>query len=354
LRCERELALSKIASFPPRYDHIAQKASENLRRALPHINRHKTPVNPVNYAVWYEYVSGDNQQLNSAIDTRLNKNEPITEDITQYLYENFVLMGMPERIEKTSSGMRLIVDNTMKNIDKAEAKAEVCATDLNNSRTLLEGSSDVEELKSVISTILSQTEMLTESSRELKQELAKSSQDMIALKTELEEVKKAALTDGLTGLLNRGAFNQELEKLCNRGEIEVSLILFDLDHFKNINDTYGHLLGDKVIQIFADLLKTHGKNIHPVARYGGEEMAMIMLNTKPQAVLETAETIRTTFANSNLKKKGSENGIGQVTVSIGISKLVADDTPNSIIDRADQALYLSKANGRNQVSVLDH
>ncbi|OUR64926.1 GGDEF domain-containing protein [Methylophaga sp. 42_25_T18] len=346
--------MSKIASFPPRYDHIAQKASENLRLALPLINKHKTPVNPVNYAVWYEYVSGENQQLNSAIDTRLNKNEAITDEITQYLYEKFVLMGMPERIEKTSSGMHLIVDNTMKNINKAEAKAGACATDLNNSRDQLNGLNDVEDLKSVITDILSQTQMLTDSSNDLKQELAKSTQDMIALKTELEEVKKAALTDGLTGLLNRGAFNQELEKLCGRGNIEVSLILFDLDHFKNINDTYGHLLGDKVIQFFAGILKKHGKNIHPVARYGGEEMAMIMLNTKPSAVLETAEAIRLAFANSKLKKKGSEEIIGPVSVSIGISKLVAEDSPNSIIDRADQALYLSKANGRNQVSVLDH
>lgn len=182
--------MSKIASFPPKYNHIAQHAAENLRLALPHLNKHKTPVNPVNYAVWYEYVSGDNQQLNSEIDTRLSKNEPITDEITQYLYEKFVLMGMPERIEKTSNGMHLIVDNTMKNINKAEVKADACATDLNNSRNLLEGLNDVDELKGLITTILSQTQTLTESSNDLKQELAKSTQDMIALKIELEEVKK--------------------------------------------------------------------------------------------------------------------------------------------------------------------
>ena len=117
---------------------------------------------------------------------------------------------------------------------------------------------------------------------------------------------------------------------------------------------HGHLLGDKVIQFFAGILKKHSNNIHPVARYGGEEMAMIMLNTKTQAVLETADAIRLALAKSNLKKKGSEDGIGQVTVSVGISKLNADDTPNTIIDRADQALYLSKANGRNQINVLKH
>jgi diguanylate cyclase len=344
--------VAKISAFPPVYTDPAQHASENLRRALPLINRHKTPVNPVNYAVWYEYVSGSNQQLNSAIDTRLSKDEPMTEEITQFLYEKYVLMGMPERIEKTNNGMRLIVDNTMSNINKAEAKADACTSGLNNSRSILEGINDVDELKGLITDILSQTEMLIESSQDLKQELVKSSQDMLALKAELEEVKKTAITDGLTGLLNRGAFNKELDKLCELPNQNASLILFDLDHFKRLNDTYGHLLGDKVIQFFAGILKKHGNETHPVARYGGEEMAMIVLDRTEEEVIQLAETIRETLANSNLKKKGSEEGIGQITVSIGISWKTPEDIPTTLIDRADQALYLSKANGRNQVNVL--
>lgn len=346
--------MSKLASFPPVYQHVAQHAYENLRQALPLINKHKTPVNPVNYAVWYEYVSGENQQLNSAIDFHLNNNETITEEITQSLYERFVLMGMPERIEKTNHGMRLIVDNTLRNINKAETKAGACASDLTKSSALLEDLDDVEELKTLMSTILSQTQILTESSHDLKQELAKSTQDMAALKSELEEVKKSATIDALTGLLNRGAFNQELEGLCQQEEIKVSLILFDLDNFKKLNDSYGHLLGDKVLTFFAGILKKFSNNIHPVARYGGEEMAMITINTTAQDVLQTAEAIRLSLANSKLKKKGSDQTIGQVTVSIGISTLVAGDTPNAIIGRADQALYLSKANGRNQINVLEN
>jgi diguanylate cyclase len=347
--------MSKIASFPPVYRHVAQHAYENLRQALPLINKHKTPVNPVNYAVWYEYVSGDNQQLNSAIDVHLNNNETITEEITQSLYEEFVLMGMPDRVEKTNNGMRLIVDNTLRNINKAETKAGACASDLTKSQAILEGLDNVDDdLKVLMSDILSQTQILTESSNDLKQELAQSTQDIAALKLELEEVKESAKVDALTGLLNRGAFNQELESLCEQDDTEVSLILFDLDKFKKLNDSYGHLLGDKVLKFFAGILKKYSNNIHPVARYGGEEMAMLTINTAPQGVFQIAEAIRLSFANSKLKKKGSDQAIGQVTVSIGISKLVEGDTPNTIIGRADQALYLSKANGRNQINVLDH
>lgn len=346
--------MSKIASFPPVYKHVAQHAYENLRRALPLINKHKTPVNPVNYAVWYEYVSGENQQLNAAIDAHLSNHEFITEEFAQSLYEDFVLMGMPNRIEKTNNGMRLIVDNTLQNLNEAEVQAGACTTDLTKSRELLENLNDVEELKTLMSTILSQTQTLTNLSSNLSQELTLSTQNISALKSELEEVKKAALTDGLTGLLNRGAFNQELETLCLQKDVTVSLILFDLDNFKKINDSYGHILGDEVIKFFAGLLKKYSNKVHPVARYGGEEMAMIMLDTPPQEVLETADTIRLSLSRSKLKKKGSDKSIGKVTVSVGISSMVADDTPNSIIDRADQALYLSKANGRNQINVLEH
>ena len=90
--------MAKQPSFPPVYTDAFQQASEHLRQTLPLINQYQTPVNPVNYAVWYEYVSGNNQALINAIDTRLAKGEDITADLTQYLYEKYVLMGMPERL----------------------------------------------------------------------------------------------------------------------------------------------------------------------------------------------------------------------------------------------------------------
>lgn len=342
--------MSKVSSFPPVYDHEPQKASENLRQALPFINKHKTPANPVNYAVWYEYVSGDNKELTDAIDIRLQKNQPITADVTQYLFEKYVLMDMPERIEKTNTGMRLIVDNTIDNIHKAENTAGRCASGLNDTQSVLEGCDDINELKGLVSEILSHTKTLASTSNDLKQELAQSTEAMLELKSELEAVKKAARTDGLTGLLNRGAFNNELAELCHQPQGKAVLALFDLDHFKRLNDTFGHLVGDKVLQFFSGILQKHCDDIHIAARYGGEEMAMILMYTSRDESIEIAEKIRAALSSSNLKKKGSEESIGQITVSVGLSALAPDDTPTSLIDRADKALYSSKENGRNQVT----
>ena len=114
--------MSANKSFPPVYTDPAQQASENLRQVIPLVNKHKTPINPVNYAVWYEYVSGDNQKLNNEINTLLNNNQLVSSKVTQSLYEKYVLQGMPERLEKANSGLSLVVDNTLENIHKVIKK----------------------------------------------------------------------------------------------------------------------------------------------------------------------------------------------------------------------------------------
>ncbi len=343
--------MASTKSFPPVYNEPTQQASENLRQALPLINKHKTPVNPVNYAVWYEYVSGDNQQLKKEIDLRLSLNEAITPELTQSLYEKHVLSGMPERLEKANNGIKLVVNNTLKNISKAESTATECTADLTSTQNALNDCSDITVLKDIVQDLLTNSQALTSTSVELKHELAESSNEMTRLKSELEVIKEIARTDGLTGLLNRGAFDMELRHLCIQANINAALIMFDLDYFKNLNDSFGHIVGDKVLQFFSSLLKKYSGDTHLAARYGGEEMAIILFDSSQQQAIELADSIRTELANSHLKQKNSDTSLGQITVSAGISFFQLGDTPNSLISRADSALYQSKDNGRNQVNI---
>lgn len=343
--------MATSGSFPPFYSDAFQRASENLRRTLPLINQHKTPIDPVNYAVWYEYVSGNNQALTNAIDTRLNKQEPITTELTQYLYEKFVLMGMPEKLAQTQSGLRLVVDNTLSHINRAEITASDCESGLSKSQGLLESCDDIQEMKTVLASILENTRKLGTSSSELKQQLNESTQEIQKLRQELEAVKEQAKNDALTGLLNRGSFNTELVQLCQEGRTPFSLVLFDIDNFKQVNDKFGHLLGDKVLQFFASLMKQQCDEVHYAARFGGEELAMILLHTNAQQALKIADKIRLQLSETKLKRKDSEQSIGTVTVSAGISQYQAEDTMNYLIERADAALYESKEAGRNCITI---
>jgi diguanylate cyclase len=339
-------------SFPPVYtEDDAQKASENLRQIIPLINKHKTPINPVNYAVWYEYVSGDNGQLNKALDERLNSRLPITTELTQALYEKYVLLDMPGRLDSTNVSIEKVVNKTLSQVLKAKNTASECASDLSGTQEELNGYSDINELKAIVSNILSNTQTLTTTSQDLKSELEQSSREIQQLKSELEAVKEVSRTDGLTGLLNRRTFDQELGKICKQQQYNVGLILFDLDHFKKINDTMGHLVGDKVLQYFSQMLKNHASDTHIAARYGGEEMVMIIFDKSSSETLELANKIRVKLAESRLTHKKDNSLIGPVTVSVGISFFQAGDTSNSFLDRADQALYSSKDSGRNRVTV---
>jgi diguanylate cyclase len=343
--------LAKVNSFPPVYTHPTDRATENLRRALPFINQHRTPVNPVNYAVWYEYVSGENEALSRAINQRLNNGEKITDELNQKYFEKYVLMGMPDRLSKANTGMQIVVNNTLKNIDKAESTADQCANGLSNTQNHLESCQDVNEMKNLVKDIISHSQTLAETSLGLKQELHQSSQDIQKLKAELDEVKKAARTDGLTGLLNRGALNQELTKVCEPPHNRTAFVLFDIDHFKQLNDNYGHLVGDKVLQYFSGILKKHTNDSIEAARYGGEEFALILMGYDQSEAQAIADKIREELANSKLKKRGSDESIGKITVSAGVTGLMPEDSPASLIERADQALYMSKASGRNQVNI---
>ncbi len=344
--------MSGKRSFPPAYTQDdAQKASEHLRQIIPLINKHKTPVNPVNYAVWYEYVSGDNEQLKRTLDLQLQNKLPITTELIQTLYEKYVLFDMPDRLELANKGLSKIVNDTLSHINQVETTATACASDLTGTQDSLSNYADIKELKAIISSILVNTETLTTTSQNLKAELEKSSSEIQLLKSELEAVKEISRIDGLTGLLNRRSFDQELERVCQQQSHNTGIVMFDLDHFKDLNDSLGHLVGDKVLQFFSGLLLKYAGDKHIAARFGGEEMVMIVLEQSMVDTIDLANKIRIELSESRLKHKKDNTDIDPVTVSIGISFLLAGDTANSFLNRADQALYLAKSNGRNQVKV---
>ncbi len=343
--------MAKIPSYPPVYTDDIEQASANLRLALAHIKQQQVAVNPVNYAVWYEYVSGENQALRDAIDTLLQQQHTLTADQIQHMYEKYVLMNIPERLEQANGELKVVVDNTLDNIHTVESTANACISGFSDSQMALENCEDLNDVKDIVSHILSDTQKISDTSYELKEHLAHSAQEIAQLKAELDAVKEVARTDALTGLLNRGAFNQALFEACQHNRTDTALLLFDIDHFKQINDTFGHVLGDKVIQFFAALLQKHTLEKGIAARYGGEEMALILPDTTAQAALDLAEVIRSRFASSRLKKRGSNESIGQVTISAGIAMKQFTDTPTDWIERADQALYQSKSEGRNRITL---
>ena len=169
-----------------------------------------------------------------------------------------------------------------------------------------------------------------------------------------QKLTEKATIDSLTGVKNRAAFDKRLlaeGRLSRRQQTPMALLMLDIDHFKSINDNYGHLAGDQTLRLIAQTLKEQLKRPGDlVSRFGGEEFAIILPNTGEEGAMQVAEQIRQTI--SELPIRWKENSI-PLTISIGVSAEIIDreQDPTQLLDQADKALYRAKNEGRNRVMV---
>ncbi len=169
-------------------------------------------------------------------------------------------------------------------------------------------------------------------------------------KANQEELERLANLDSLTGLYNRRVILHRLNeriKYTRRYGDELSLIMLDIDHFKKVNDQYGHLIGDGVLEEIAVSVQRSIRDTDVVGRYGGEEFIIILLKTGLSSALDVAERVRKAIEAAEMKD--SEGNVFSVTVSEGVSSYKPAEDERSLISRVDDALYRAKENGRNRV-----
>lgn len=163
-----------------------------------------------------------------------------------------------------------------------------------------------------------------------------------------------ALKDPLTGLLNRRQMENVLTNICSTANMQqqVSVILIDIDHFKHINDTFGHLVGDRVLKDLSILLRGHVRSQDIVCRYGGEEFCMVLLDTPLDVALKRAENIRRAVKYLTLSYE--DTPIEALTVSLGVASFPDHgQDPETLVNYADKALYWAKNHGRDRTASAD-
>jgi diguanylate cyclase len=180
-------------------------------------------------------------------------------------------------------------------------------------------------------------------------ELERSAQ---AMELNLRQEHQLASTDPLTGIANRLVFEQYMAEACRQvaqAGGEACLLVLDIDHFKQINDRFGHAAGDRALRIVAEQLQARVRRDDLLARYGGEEFVVVLNGSGAQAGHGVAETLRTCI--ESLGFRGQQQPI-QITLSCGLTAVRPGDTPDSAFERADRALYLAKRGGRNRCETL--
>lgn len=337
-------------SFIANYEFTDEENSHFLRQILQFISAHKITPTPINYALSYDYVSGSNTKLIVAVNSLIKEQKNIDNELATKLYNKFIYDVSYESYDKVNQSLESLINNTRDSVAATSQKASDAGDVFKEQAVSIASVKNTDDLKKVMSEIVAEAKGLADVSKSLKTELDSANQEMEQLRTELVKARESAATDALTGLLNRGTFDKMLDRLIDQDEhSEACLTMLDLDHFKQVNDTHGHLIGDSVLKFTAKLLKKHANSQHYAVRYGGEELAIIMPDTSLKQAKEIAENIRASLESSRLKKKNSSESIGKITVSIGISKLKQDDTAEDLIMRADTAMYRAKETGRNQV-----
>ena len=168
------------------------------------------------------------------------------------------------------------------------------------------------------------------------------------LHVSLQEEQRLAMIDALTGIPNRAAYDDRIEQEFRRWKRfgrTVSILAWDIDRFKTVNDAYGHKAGDRVLKVIGELLSKHVRETDFVARYGGEEFVMLLVGSSPAEGYAVAEKIRSEIAQLGFHFHDQPV---TVTASCGITNFIAEDTADIAFDRADRALYQAKEAGRNR------
>lgn len=334
------------------YQQDYDQTQEIARLVFPLMTRLQIPMNPLNYALWYEYQLGRSEDLVAALDKIESGAEAYEPDKARALFMRHVATPGVETLEAIESEVcRLLADIIQIVTDSGLDLSNYSAL-LKSCTSRLESADDIRDIRKVVSTLVGDTRKMSESNSTTAGSMKARAEEIDKLREELDRVRKEAVRDPLTGLANRRAFDERLAESLEATLTQmksICLLMVDVDHFKTVNDKHGHQIGDKILQYIGVVLKKNFKGKDLVARFGGDEFAVIVENAPRSGIQRIAETIREQIDESNLKRTDTGEPLGNVSVSIGYDCARPDDTPSSILDRADKALYQAKLKGRNCV-----
>jgi diguanylate cyclase len=333
------------------YHESLDDSGKFLRLTLQYISKYKLAYNPISYALWYEYATGRNEKLVHEIHDLQKNKVDISFEIVLKLFRKHVADSQVLLAEKKAVKFQTIIKETAKQLRNSGNELDDQGNSLEKHANELSHSNSLEDASAIANEIVSETKSVVASSHTLEKKMNATASEISTLKKELEGIKETARTDMLTSLLNRRGFDEVMTEQVRHSikhNRALSIILADIDHFKMVNDTHGHLIGDNVLKMLSKLLKETitGKNI--AARFGGEEFIMVLPGTDLKGAFIMAEQIRLSLRSMKWTAKDSGQALGSITISLGVAQYKPEETVESVIQRADNALYFAKENGRNK------
>ena len=335
-------------------DDTPERSAELLRMALPLMSRHGDGYQPVSYAVWYEYVAGGNDALKQEVDATLRKGQRLTASVTFDLYQRHLIDRVEQAVQRARNGLLGVLEKVHTSVADASAGAAEFDADLRRFGERLAGPEDTGAISDEVVGMMDKARRMGDRLGQLQAEFDRSQGEVEQLSKQLSRMRQEVQTDALTGLANRRGFDTAIRALTEGAQkdgTDLTLLMIDIDLFKKVNDTYGHLFGDQVIRGVAEAIRSAIKGQDVGARYGGEEFAVLLPRTRADGGLAVAEQIRSLVERSRIRRFNSPESVGNITISIGVAQWTPGDSPERFVEQADAALYQSKSAGRNRVTV---
>jgi diguanylate cyclase len=321
--------------------------------AMARMREIELPPTPNNYTIWYVYHSGIAPELKRDIDQLIEKKTPITREIANELYDRyFGIVSESETIRETGQSLERAIERLMGFVQEAGDGSAEYGEALENFSGQLQKDNTAAEMRTLVGAILAETKKMSDRNDNLQSELIASTKEVSELRETINNARREALTDALTGLANRKAFDEAISAMsieAERDNTTLALLMLDIDHFKRFNDTYGHQLGDQVLRLVARTFTECIKGRDMAARYGGEEFAILLPQTQIQNAVKLGDAIRETVAKKRIVNRQSGQSLGQITLSVGVAIYRPGEPSADLIQRADEALYSAKRGGRNRV-----
>ena len=318
------------------------------------LSGHEIPTSPANYEIWTVHRLGANPALSAEIETRLAKAEPFTSEVNEDLFERyFSNTRLSVQVMEASDGIARELTEAVATLREAGEQSGSYAKTLQTAAATFDGGLDPSGFRALVAELTAAARDMADQNLQMSEQMKASSRQVETLQAALQSVKVQALTDGLTGLANRKYFDETLRRRIQEttaGDGNLCLLMCDIDHFKRVNDSWGHLVGDQVIKFIAHTLRTHAAGDFLAARYGGEEFAIIMPRTELGQAQSIAAAIHGAVRSKRLTRRSTGESLGAITLSIGLAQRREFESVNDLIARADACLYASKRGGRDRIT----
>ena len=332
------------------FSHDREQAFAKSAIAL--MGEANVPATPDNFELFYAYAAGENPGLMQVMRGLLESKKPFTpEQISDLRMRCLPGARAAAAMDTLGGDMGALVNDVMNRLESATRHTANYKAALTAATGQLGAERSQADVRKLVEGLIAATRAMEQRTKALEGELQASSQQVSELRDKLDNVRRESMTDPLTQIANRKAFDEAVKSALTgvAENEEVSLLICDIDHFKKFNDNWGHQTGDQVLRLVAACLSENTKGRDTAARYGGEEFAVLLRGTSLAAATKVAEQIRATVETKKLVKKSTGDILGTITISIGVAQFARGEGIESVVRRADACLYGAKHHGRNMV-----